>query len=287
MNHALAINTWVTLRRGCGANLAAVILGIMITFAGRSVIGEEQTRIPITNVKPGAVFSLISADPPGKGPVTRLKMKAHETGLVEENWDGAAYCSVTGWDPISGRTKTVRNADGCEQVWFGTLDTKGSFLERIESTSDYPITTKWKKARGWVYLCGRGRVKIGGKHYGFGEGDNVDLQIVRLKSEDSLEREGAAQALGWLSRNEAEKAKAVEALITALGDKEMEVRRNAAESLGRLANKKAVEPLSCLTDPSSEPEQWVREVAKESMGLIRGTMRNPSRPMLPGKRDAL
>jgi len=75
--------------------------------------------------------------------------------------------------------------------------------------------------------------------------------------------------LGWLARTDQDKEKSVLALIQALKDNVMEVRRNAAEALGRIGDARAVEVLRVLTNPEKEKEDWVRSVAEESLGLIR------------------
>ena len=159
---------------------------------------------------------------------------------------------------------------GVEHVIRGKLTLVG---HTFESDDAYPLTLKFIKERGYVYLCGRGTVTMpDGKTHRLGYNDTVDTWLPRLKSEDLLDREGAAQALGYLTKTE-EKRKVVPALIGALKDKAMEVRRNAAEALGRLQDERATEALVPLLK-DSEAEWWVADVAAESLCRI-GKKLNP------------
>jgi len=88
----------------------------------------------------------------------------------------------------------------------------------------------------------------------------VDAWLLRMKSEDLLDKESAAQALGYLAKTTEEKDKAVPTLIKVLEDKVMEVRRNAAEALGRLRDERVMEDLVPLLK-DSESEWWVAAVA--------------------------
>ena len=153
---------------------------------------------------------------------------------------------------------------GIEHVIRGKLTLLG---HTFKSDSAYPLTFKLLKGRGYVYLCGRGTVTTpDGKTHRLGYEDTVDTWLPRLKSEDLLDREGAAQALGYLANTE-EKDKAVPALIETLKDDAMEVRRNAAEALGRLRDERATEALLPLLK-DSEAEWWVADVAAESLCRI-------------------
>ena len=153
---------------------------------------------------------------------------------------------------------------GVEHVIQGKLTLVG---HTFESDDAYPLTFKLVKERGYVYLCGRGTVTTpDGKIHRLGYDDTVDTWLPRLKSEDLLDREGAAQALGWLAK-EKEKDKVGPALIEALKDKAMEVRRNAAEALGRLQDERATEALVPLLK-DREVEWWVADVAAESLCRI-------------------
>lgn len=102
---------------------------------------------------------------------------------------------------------------------------------------------------GYVYLCGRGTIETRqGRTYLLGYDGTTYTWLPRLKSEDQLEREGAALALGWLASTREEVDKVIPALIEALNDDAMEVRRGAAESLGRIGDPQALEALTMLVD---------------------------------------
>lgn len=160
---------------------------------------------------------------------------------------------------------------GVEHVIRGKLTLVG---HTFESDQAYPLTFKLIKERGYVYLCGRGTVTTpDGKTHSLDYDDTVDTWLPYLKSEDLLDRESAAQALGWLAKTKKEKDKAVPALIEVLNDKTMEVRRNAAEALGRLRDELATEALVPLLK-DREAEWWVADVAAESLCRI-GKKLNP------------
>ncbi len=84
--------------------------------------------------------------------------------------------------------------------------------------------------------------------------------VEALDSPDLDVRRDAAEALGRLGNK-----RAVEPLIKALGDPNFCVREHAAEALGRLGDKRAVEPLiKALGDPDS----YVRRDATEALGRL-------------------
>lgn len=147
-----------------------------------------------------------------------------------------------------------------------TLRYTGAAGWSFQSDEEYPLTFKQMK-EGGVYLCGRGTITTPtGEVYRFGQNHAVDQWLPLMKSTSQLDREGAAQALGWLAKTQRDRDKTVSALVTALKDKAMEVRRDAAEALGRIGDARAMEPLTFMLKDESG---WVRDVAKESLGLIR------------------
>lgn len=158
--------------------------------------------------------------------------------------------------------------DDKEQLWNCNETPCDAYL--VKSDPSYPLTFKLTLDRKYTYLCGRGKITIKDKKVGyqFGMKDTVDVYLPFLHG-GSIESEGAAQALGWLARTKEDIDKAVPALIEALKDKQMEVRRNAAEALGRIGDIRAIEALSALIDPQKERDDWVRDVAKESLELIK------------------
>jgi len=174
--------------------------------------------------------------------------------------------------------------DGAEHVLQGKVNLWKSGAT-AESDPSYPLTFKVRKeSKGYVYVCGRGTVTTkAGEVQRLGYDDTVDTWLPRLKSDNQLDREGAAEALGWLTQTKEDFDKACPALIDALKDQAMEVRRDAAESLGRIGDERAIDGLTTLTNEETEKEEWVRQVAEESVGLIRI---KTAVPRLPEK-DAL
>ena len=58
-------------------------------------------------------------------------------------------------------------------------------------------------------------------------------------------------------------------VIQALGDPAFEVRRNAAEALGKIGGARAVQPLTSRVDETVEMDDWFREVAAEPLNAIK------------------
>jgi HEAT repeat protein len=92
---------------------------------------------------------------------------------------------------------------------------------------------------------------------------SVDAWIERLSSSDPNTRIGAAHTV--IIYNFIDK-RAVEPLITALGDSVADVRSGAAISLGLLLDMSAVEPLIAALD---DEDLTVRAVAAEALGTLR------------------
>ena len=154
--------------------------------------------------------------------------------------------------------------EGSEHIIMGNVQ-----FSNHQATGDYayPLVFKMVKDLGYAYLCGRGTVTTkDGKTYRLGYEDTVNTWLPRLKPGDQLDREGAAQALGWLAKMKEDKDKAAPALIEALTDEAMEVRRDAAEALGRIGDPHAIDALNKAL--KEDKDDWVREVAEESIGLI-------------------
>lgn len=98
----------------------------------------------------------------------------------------------------------------------------------------------------------------------------VEQAIANLKQKEDLGLR--YYAAWWLGRFRVKKAEAIEALLMALEDEEdrapdggYPLRRNAAKALGKLEDKKAVEPLiECL----QFPDYYVRESAAQSLEML-------------------
>ncbi|GAI82771.1 unnamed protein product [marine sediment metagenome] len=117
---------------------------------------------------------------------------------------------------------------GAELTIRGSVTILGA---EIESDTSYPITFKMT-SKGWVLMCGRGKVKpAGAPAIAVGQQDNVETWLPLLRHKDQLAREAAAEASGWIGAEGDDRGAAIKGLLTALGDPAWEVRRNAAESL--------------------------------------------------------
>ncbi len=89
---------------------------------------------------------------------------------------------------------------------------------------------------------------------------NVKLLIAALENSDADVRRGAAEALGKVGG-----ARAVEPLVAALRDDNWRVRRSVAEALGKVGNARAVESLiAALKDDDSD----VRQAATKALGKV-------------------
>ena len=152
---------------------------------------------------------------------------------------------------------------GNEHVLRGKVQI-GEWL--LDSDPAYPLTFKAVASEGYVRLCGRGKVaRRDQQPVRLGDGETVGTWLPGLQSPDQLEREGAAQAIGWLARAQEDVAAVLPALTKALADPAMEVRRNAAEALGRIGDPTAVAALRAAQEDSSA---WVVQVAEEAAERI-------------------
>ena len=166
-------------------------------------------------------------------------------------------------------------SDDATHVFTGRAEPYDGWV--FDGDPQYPLTFKKIRGLGWVYVCGRGTLTTGdAQPHRLGCDDTLDTWLPRLTSDDPLDREGAAQALGWLAKTQTETDQAVPALTAALTDDAMEVRRNAAEALGRIGDARGLDALTARS--TAEKDDWVRDVVEESLGLIR--VRNAA-PKLP------
>jgi HEAT repeat protein len=107
----------------------------------------------------------------------------------------------------------------------------------------------------------------------------IEAGIRDLASGKPASRVHAAHALGDLTDPD-EQARAVPALIAALGDDLAEVRAEAAASLGELADRRAVEPLARRLG-DGDPR------VRQNAAIALGTLRDPggSKPLVEALRD--
>jgi len=179
--------------------------------------------------------------------------------MLDSNYRGGGRLSATLGDRFG-----LPTASGEEVTYHGASIKVGKAT--VESELTYPLVFKAVANEGVVYLCGRGTIVLpDGNRMRFGEGDTVDTWLPRAGSTDQLTREAAAQALGRLARTTEERSRATRVLISMLADQATEVKRNAAEALGRIADPAAKEALSHLKGGASGV---VGAVAEESLGLV-------------------
>jgi hypothetical protein len=149
---------------------------------------------------------------------------------------------------------------GAEHILLGTVSL-GGFT--FESDPSFPLHFKLVQDVGYVHLCGRGTVTTPeGEKHSLGEVQSISDLLLDLAAEDQLTREAASEALGWLAKTESEIDAAVPALIKALEDDTMEVRRNAAAALGRVGDVRAREGLKAALQ---DEDEWVREVVADAL----------------------
>jgi hypothetical protein len=169
---------------------------------------------------------------------------------------------------FTGEWASVDWFSGAEHIISGTIRVNGYVFD---SDPAYPLTFKVVTDAGYVYLLGKGKVTTPlGEEYHLGLGDTVDLWIDRASSSNQLEREAAAQALGYLilSDSEADKQTVVETLMKLLHDKAFEVRRNAIEALVRIGEIDAIPSLEKISE--TDDNEWVKLVAAWAITELEG-----------------
>ncbi len=155
--------------------------------------------------------------------------------------------------------------DGAEHIFRGDVRI-GPY--RFESDPSFPLTFQVVKDSGYVYLCGRGIVsRDGGPVVKLGQTQEAADWLGPLANGTALQKQGAAEALGWYH----DKA-ALPALMSAVKDtSDWRVRRNAAEALGRIGDPSAE---SVLAAAMADESPLVGAVAMEALARI-------GRPGLP------
>lgn len=215
---------------------------------------ETEKEVGATGIlEIGPASLLLSADRPER-----------VTGVAKLKNEGAGY-----------RDEVECSSDGrCKWHWFdigAELTIRGTVLVlgvEIESDPSYPVTFKMT-SKGWTLMYGHGKVKPSGASViEVGQQDNFEIWLPLLKHSDQLAREAAASALGWLGAKSSEVDTVVATgLIATLEDTTWEVRRNAAEALGKLKYKNAAEALNKLLSEKGN-DGWVSAVAKEALTRI-------------------
>ena len=204
--------------------------------------------------------------PTGRGGVTQSR------AAIRTIREGSSYVRVTGVDPAYrvyqayekfGVMTRLLSWVGTEHVFLNTVSFGGY---TFESDPSFPLHFKYVKDVGYVHLCGRGDVATPeGRRYTLGENKGIDDFVTEITAEDQLTREGASEALGWLVKTKPARDKAVPFLLKALEDEAMEVRRNAASSLGRIGDSRAEDG---LTRALRDKDDWVKEVVAFALKQI-------------------
>jgi hypothetical protein len=189
---------------------------------------ETEEQFGAKNVlEIGAANFLLSAERPDR-----------VTGVIQLD-EGAGYRDELECNSLGGCQFHWFDV-GAEIILLGDVEMLDTM---IQSNADYPLTFKMTDM-GWTLMSGRGEITPAGQPtIAVGHDDRVATWVPRLQSDDQLLREAAAQALGWLAAQEDEQARetAAAALVNALNDPAWEVRRDAAEALGKLGVVSTVE----------------------------------------------
>ncbi len=166
---------------------------------------------------------------------------------------------------IMGSLEIVRALSwaGAEHILLGTVSFGGVIFD---SDPSFPLHFKLVQDVGYVHLCGRGTVTTpDGCKYSLKQVQEFGDLVRDLSAEDQLVREVAAEALGWLAKTESEIDKAVPALVYALKDDAMEVRRNSAAALWKIGDRRAREGLRAALQ---DEDEWVREVVADALKKV-------------------
>jgi len=123
---------------------------------------------------------------------------------------------------------------------------------------------------GLVYLHGQGDVRLPkmDKPHRLGYDSNDADSLRLLRSEDQLDRAGAAQALGWTAARGTDKDRIASALIAVLANRAAGVRRDAADALGRIGARAALEPLKQAA--AKEQDEWAKAAMQEAARKLEG-----------------
>lgn len=204
-------------------------------------------------------------EPSVRGGATKTRV------AVRSEKEGSSYLIVMDQEPgyrmfqIFSRGYIVRALSwaGAEHVLLGSVSFAGY---TFESDPLFPLHFKLVENVGYVHLCGRGTVTTpAGARQEIMYTPGISELVYTLAGNEQLAREAACEALGYLAITRPQKDEAVPALVKALQDPAMEVRRNAAEALGRIGDPTA---LTSLEAALKEADDWVREVAAQAIKQI-------------------
>ena len=197
---------------------------------------------------------------------TRVAVRSDKEGsewltLIDQEADYRMF-QVIRWLEIARALSWV----GAEHILLGKVSFGGITFESDET---FPLHFKLVQDVGYVHLSGRGTVTAPeGRTYSLGQDRYFSDFLKDLTAKDQLTREAAAEALGWVTKTKSERDKAVPTLVNALKDDAMEVRRNAAASLGKIGDSRASEGLRAALYKAVD--EWVREVIEDALKKLEG-----------------
>ncbi len=231
---------------------------------------ETETRVLVKLVKGSPQMIMFYLESPfyrvENGPVgpNGMPSLAWAPGAVHIFSD--EYVTMPGKVDSDGNDMRITDSGQMVMVLQEGNVVDGNLLEnwQIDSEHSYPIMFKVVKDVGYVYMCGSGTVTSpSGKIYELGKDDTPEKWIELLASNDSLIRESAVVALGYLGGTQS-----VSYLMKALKDSDLLVRRSAAESLGKIGDKAAMPALEATI---ADKHSWTAVTAKWAIAKIKST----------------
>lgn len=186
--------------------------------------------------------------PSGANSGTLNSLLASSAGTVKTSLNGI------GWPAFVAKAEGLVPGPNGKPV---SLLTSGAILSEnkldglaFDSDPSFPLTFRLVRGQGLVYLSGHGTVTVQGVQHAFGQHpEQTDWAALLRDGNTDIEREGAAQTIGWLHDK-----KLLQPLIDAMTNprENLAVRRSAIEAAGRLqdpAANPALEALSANNDP--------------------------------------
>jgi len=229
-----------------------------VRSSARVIVTQAPEATSVVLSTQGAAYSM-RLSMPALGADISMSGELHHPPLIPLGfWPGGESAGAEG----GLVAESLNAAAGAEHIYMGTVRPGDGYV--FDSDSTYPLTFKVVAGEGYSRLCGRGTVTTpDGATYRLGYGDTADTWLPLLNSGEQLEREGASQAIGWLTAPGAGIDRTLAALAEALGDDAMEVRRDVAESLGRLGDIRSRNALERAL--AQEEDDWVRAVLEEAL----------------------
>lgn len=206
-------------------------------------------------------------EPSLKGGVTktRIAVRSEKEGsthliLIDQEPEYRMFQIMKGSARIAPTFVPTLTWAGAEHIILGTVSF-GRFT--FDSDPSFPLHFKLVQDVGYVHVCGRGTVTTpGGKKHSLEDVFKIDDLVQGLTAEDQLAREAAAETLGWVAKTKSEIDRAVAALIKALKDDAMEVRRNSAAALRKIGDLRAQAALKAALQ---DKDEWVRDVVADAL----------------------